>query len=108
MCLGVLDAGLEVGGREKVRRHPARRAGMPEHSPSGFRSRRSQLAGALGGGAVDTGNLRVRAKPLASRLEGTAKTTRPQIRPQANSAHPDRCAKIFDFHWILIGRGERI
>ncbi|SRR6266481_4626204 len=108
MCLGVLDAGLEFGGRKKVRRHPARRAGMPEHSPSGFTARGSPLAGSLGGGTVDTGSLLARAKPLASRLEGMAKTTRPQIRPQANSAHPDRCAKIFDFHWILIGRGERI
>ena len=97
--MGVLDAGLEVGGREKVRRYPARRARMAEHSPSGIRGWRSRLAGSLGGGAVDTGSLRVRAKPLASRLEGTAKTTRPQIRPQANSAHPDRCAEIFDFHW---------
>jgi len=81
---------------------------MPEHSPSGFKARGSGLASGWGGGAVDTGSLRVRAKPLASRLEGTAKTTRPQIRPQANSAYPDRCDKIFDFHWILIGRGERI
>ncbi len=107
MCLGCLEFGLGFGGREKVRRHPARRARMPEHSPSGFRPRGSPLAGGLGGGAVDTGNLRV-AKPLASRLEGRAKTTRPQIRPQTNFSHPDRCAKIFDFHWILNGRGERI
>jgi len=58
VCLGVLRVGLVLGGREKVRRHPARRAGMPEHSPSGFSALGSRLVSSWGGGAVDTGNLR--------------------------------------------------
>ena len=50
------------------------------------------------------------ARPLASRFgsETCRKTPRPQVRPQAKISHPDGCDKITDFHWILIGRGERI
>jgi hypothetical protein len=48
------------------------------------------------------------AAGLAFLNGGWRKNPRPQVRPQAKIPHPDGCVKITDFHWILIGRGERI
>ena len=77
---------------------------------SGEYGRQEGFSETYGGMAVDTGIYGPGARPLASRFRSEVRRKHPALNPAHEAVRPQsvQTSKIFDFCWILNGRGERI
>src|SRR5436190_20930069 len=76
----------------------------------GERGRQEAFSETYGRMGIDTGIYRPGARPLASRFWSEVRRKHPALNPAHRRVCPQsvQTSKIFDFCWILNGRGERI